>query len=103
MQKTRPLRDRKYLNSYRNASCYTCGAQDGTVVGAHIRHGHGGGMGLKPGDDMTLPLCAKCHARQGAGESAFWDKVYNAGRLDGVLIAKAVALARYLRWKEKQK
>ena len=52
---------------------------------------------------LTLPLCAKCHARQGAGESAFWDKVYDAGRLDGVLIAKAVALARYLRWKEKQK
>ena len=99
MQKIKPIRDRKYLDSYRDAACYACGAHDGTVVGAHIRHGHGGGMGLKPGDDMTLPLCAKCHAGQGNGEVAFWDKVYGH---DGINRAKAAARRRYQLWRAEQ-
>ena len=98
----KPLRDRKYLNSYRDASCCACGVRDGTVVGAHIRHGHGGGMGLKPGDDRTLPLCAKCHAEEGSGETAFWGRTYGLPPLHGVQMAITVARVRYLKWKEKQ-
>ena len=98
MWKTKPIRDRKYLNSYRDAVCYLCNAYDGTVVGAHIRHGFYG-LGIKPGDDMTLPLCAKCHADQGAGEVAFWDKVYGH---DGINRAKAAARRRYHQWKAEQ-
>lgn len=107
MQKIKPIRDRKYLNSYRDASCYACGACDGTVVGAHIRHGHGGGMGLKPGDDVTMPLCSKCHALEGANEAVFWQKVYGGGDVVtlevAIWLAKKCAELRYAMWKDRQK
>ena len=102
MWKTKLIRDRKYLDSYRAAACYACGAHDGTVVGAHIRAGFFG-LGVKPGDDMTLPLCAECHARQGAGEAAFWGRIYVTKPDEGVALAKTVARIRYLKWKDKQK
>ena len=92
------IRDRKYLNSYRDAACYACGAHDGTVVGAHIRAGFFG-MGVKPDDSLTLPLCAKCHADQGAGEVAFWDNLYGH---DGINRAKAAARRRYQLWSAEQ-
>ena len=98
MLKTSLIRDRKYLNSYRDAACYACGAHDGTVVGAHIRHGFFG-MGAKPDDSLTLPLCAKCHADQGAGEVAFWDKVYGS---DGINRAKTTARRWYQLWRAEQ-
>ena len=96
--KTKPLRDRKYLNSYRDAACYACDAQDGTVVGAHIRQGFYG-LGVKPDDSLTLPLCVKCHAEQGAGEVAFWDNIYGH---DGINRAKTAAQRRYHQWRAGQ-
>lgn len=42
---------------------------------AHYRKGHTGGMGLKPPDDRTLPLCPYHHNLQGnIGENAFWTR-----------------------------
>lgn len=34
---------------------------------AHIRWGHEGGWGLKPDDDLVLPLCPDCHTAQENG------------------------------------
>ena len=106
MQKIKPIRDRKYLNSYRDASCCACGVRDGTVVGAHIRSGFFG-IGAKPGDDLTMPLCAKCHALQGEGESIFWCGVYGGSEVIALEAsigrAKKCAQRRYAMWKDRQK
>ena len=97
--KDKPLRDRKYLDSYRDAACYACGAHDGTVVGAHIRHGHGGGIGLKPDDFYVMPLCYACHAEQGQSEAAFWSRVDGVGSVEA---AKIIAKGMYEKWRKQQ-
>jgi hypothetical protein len=44
---------------------------------AHVRCGTDGGMGLKPSDRYTVPLCAKCHAKQHTvGELTFWSGLF---------------------------
>jgi hypothetical protein len=48
---------------------HTCG---GKIEAAHVRIGTDGGMGVKPSDFYTIPLCAEGHALQHAiGEPAF--------------------------------
>jgi phage gp46-like protein len=44
-------------------------------------------MGLKPGDNETVPLCRKCHNRQHMyGERSFWgDKLEQAHELANAL------------------
>lgn len=86
----RRLRDRKYLDSFQHAACCCCGVADRTVVGAHIRTGHEGGIGLKPPDDLVLPLCGTCHADQEASPGAVW-------WIERVL--KPLARKRYEAWK----
>ncbi len=56
------IRDDDWRKAMEHAACICCGVRDGTVVGAHIRPGQTGGTGLKPGDDLILPLCHHCHA-----------------------------------------
>lgn len=57
---------------------------------AHIRHGLAGGMGLKPCDSLTVPLCPDCHNEQHRkGEVWFWD------RFGGVNNAKKIAQELY--------
>ena len=103
--KTTRIRDRKYLDSFRYAECWACEAQDGTVIAAHIRHGHAGGMGLKPDDSLTHPLCGKCHAEQGrVGEFEFWTLDVHPHLKDAHMQhIKNSARSRYLIWKEKQR
>ena len=102
--KNKRLRDRKYLNSMRDEACWACEAQDGTVVAAHIRHGMAGGMGLKPDDSLTYPLCRECHAEQGrVGEFEFWTLDVKPDLKDAHMQSiKDAARARYRIWKEKQ-
>ena len=49
----------------RDQSCVRCGAEDGTVVGAHYtgarRLDYGGGFGRKVSDVCIAHLCARCH------------------------------------------
>ena len=101
--KNKPLRDRKYLDSMRDEACYACGARDGTVVGAHIRHGFFG-IGIKPDDSLALPLCAADHEVQHRiGEISFWAHYLKMPKgFEGVDAAKVRARERYLKWKEKQ-
>lgn len=55
---SKPLRDRRYLDSFEGATCWGCGKIG--CVGAHVNVG-AKGMGSKSGDDRTMPLCADCH------------------------------------------
>jgi hypothetical protein len=60
--KNAPIRDRKYLNSQHRARCTFTGrvsTEAETVEPAHIG---AAGMGLKSGDDETLPLSHTMHA-----------------------------------------
>lgn len=56
--------------------CLSCGRTATTEQPnecAHVRMGTDGGMGLKPSDRYTCPLCHTCHARQHQiGEPTFW-------------------------------
>lgn len=88
--KAERIRDRKWLNAHRDFACAACGASDGTVIPAHIRAGHEGGAGLKPGDDLVIPLCHACHMDQEAHPGADW-------WLENVL--KPQARRRYQFWK----
>lgn len=105
--KVKILRDRKYLDSFNGHACWVCAAQDGTIVPAHIRHGFSGGMGLKPPDNLALPLCHDCHARQhDIGELDFWRRAFpeteNMSPDTGILWAKTSAEWRYKGWKDRQ-
>ena len=45
---------------------------EGKIEAAHVRTGTDGGMGLKPGDNWVIPLCARHHNLQHAmGEMTF--------------------------------
>ncbi len=91
--KPKRLRDKQYTKSFKGQSCWACGAKDGTIVGAHIRTGHEGGTGLKPDDDLTIPLCFGCHlAQENTPGSAWW--------VEKVL--KSMARRRYKQWKDSQ-
>lgn len=89
MLKEKRHRDRKYLDSYRDATCIACGSDYG-VIGAHIRTGNEGGMGLKPSDFLTLPLCFSCHQDQENNPGAEWWTNH---------VLKAIARRRYGKWK----
>jgi hypothetical protein len=73
-------RDKDYRKHMAGQPCWACGAQDGTVVGAHKRRGNLGGTGLKPSDEYLAALCHKCHLLEHSGgkEQAWvWDQVLN--------------------------
>ncbi len=92
-QKSPPLRDKPWLLAQRNMACVVTGrraSDNESVVACHIRAGHGGGMGLKPGDDCTLPMLASVHRLQHSmGEEAFWRKHIPADILMRAVVAWA--------------
>ena len=58
-----------------------CGANDGTIVGAHRNMGKG--MALKVSDALVASLCYKCHHEYDNGinlnreqKRELWDKAY---------------------------
>jgi hypothetical protein len=67
-----------HLKFIRSLPCVKC-RQTYNVQAAHLRKGTDGGMGKKPSDCYTVPLCFKCHNLQhNKGEVTFWgdtDKV----------------------------
>lgn len=66
------IADQKYLRSMKDRPCAACGAEDGTVVGAHMRWHEFSGMGRKPDDALVVPLCFECHADQEANPGPEW-------------------------------
>ena len=68
--KRRNFRSEDHLNHVRAQSCCECGAYPSRAC--HLRIGTDGGMGLKPSDYFTTPMCDTCHGRQHTGERTFW-------------------------------
>lgn len=67
------IRDRAWLRALaKNCKCAACEADDDTIIAAHIRWGSAGGTGLKPSDDLVVPLCHKCHIDQEANPGPEW-------------------------------
>lgn len=73
-------RDAKHLVLIRKCPCLSCDA-DPAWIAAHVRMTRTGkpiaGMGAKPDDRWTLPLCDSCHAsgpkaQHKVGELQFW-------------------------------
>jgi hypothetical protein len=59
---------RKWIRGW---ACVACGSET-AIECAHVRTGTDGGVGIKPSDRWTIPLCKECHTRQHqVGEDAF--------------------------------
>ena len=56
----KPIKDPEYLKWVRSERCLFCGEY---VAGNahHVRFGHSAGIGTKPDDYRTIPLCSSCH------------------------------------------
>lgn len=67
-----PKRNSTHLTMIRALPCLKCG-RIGETEAAHVRSGTDGGMGMKPADRWTVPLCRACHpipARRAADRGA---------------------------------
>lgn len=59
---------RKWIRDFHCCACGTATA----IECAHVRVGTDGGIGIKPSDRWTIPLCKDCHSRQHQlGEESF--------------------------------
>lgn len=62
----------EHLDFIRSQPCCNCPAPPPSDP-AHVRIGSGAGMGQKPSDWRTVPLCRMCHREQhDIGERTFW-------------------------------
>ena len=76
-------RDESYLDKVRQCPCLNCGI-DPAGQAAHVRMTREGkpitGMGVRPSDEHTLPLCNECHvggkeSQHAIGEREFWHRL----------------------------
>ena len=66
----------QHLAFVRQLPCVACGKAAPSEA-AHVRTGTDGGVGMKPGDRYTVPLCTVCHAKQHRiGELTFWSALH---------------------------
>src|ERR1700746_3197572 len=73
----------QHLTFVRQLPCVACGRLAPSEA-AHVRTGTDGGVGVKPGDRYTIPLCTACHQKQHRmGELPFW----SALRIDPLNVA----------------
>lgn len=61
---------------------------EGKIEAMHVRTGTGAGVGIKPGDDYTIPGCAKAHRLQHQVGEAEFERRYG---IDMKAIAKDLA------------
>jgi len=74
------VRDEKHRRFIASLPCCVCGAQPPTQA-AHIRLMGAGGTGLKPGDDLCVPMCPQDHHQQHQiGEVTFWGGKFEAAQ-----------------------
>jgi hypothetical protein len=88
-----PLRDKRHLEAIRACPCLFCARQ---AEPAHIRFSMFGekpptGLGTKPGDNWTVPLCPDHHrsganAQHKSGERGWWERM----GVDPLKVAKAL-------------
>ena len=57
----------------RSHCCVACGG-DQNMHAHHVRLGSHAPMGSKPGDDVTVSLCNRCHDEVHKGEATFQAK-----------------------------
>ena len=117
LSKSKPLRDKKYRNSFRSGLQHKCILSDAPMPdAAHIRHGVFA-TGMKPGDDLIMPLRHDLHMEQHEiGEVQFWIKYFDripehmrlrviqevakpGERTDIMEIVKQIARDYYEEWK----
>lgn len=67
----------------RGHACIVCDATAPIEV-AHVRMNGAGGMGRKPDDWLTVPLCRDCHSTQHGGEVSFW-QAFGMDKLDAAI------------------
>jgi len=75
--KNKPLRDPKYHASFKVEGEHVC-IISGTLLPdfAHIRHGFFA-TGMKPDDNLVMPLRHDLHLEQGKSEIQFWIKYFD--------------------------
>ena len=67
-----PLRLPSHLKWIRGLICAVPYCENNQIEAAHIRIGTDGGMGVKPSDSFTIPLCRTHHQRShDIGETSF--------------------------------
>lgn len=67
------IRDKRHLDFIRSLECVLCASP--YVEAAHLRMGTDGGMGMKPSDSFSLPLCSAHHRCQHhISEPKFWEE-----------------------------
>ena len=95
MQRQPRIHDEKHLAFIRSLPCIACGNNISTES-CHIRYSdlrvakRQVGVGEKPSDVWTVPMCHDCHLGKGGqhsmNERAFWQRV----GIDPILIALAL-------------
>ena len=72
------MRSEKHLAFIRSLPCLVCG-DDQTIDACHVRYSDSAygkvnsGIGAKPGDEWTVPMCRHHHTCQHSGsETGFW-------------------------------
>ena len=94
-KRPKPLRDKAYRLAVTEMPCILTGTMP--CDPAHIRYGFFA-KGVKPGDDLILPLSANLHRLQHAiGEKRFWLTHVTPETLMEAI--KALARERYATWK----
>jgi hypothetical protein len=63
------IRSTTLLRNAREIPCQHCGADNGTVVAAHINFGGGKGRAIKADDNLIASLCFLCHAELDQGKN----------------------------------
>ena len=56
------MRDSKRLKQIRTLKCCSCWRVPSQAAHSNFSE-HGKGMGIKAGDEYTIPLCAECHRK----------------------------------------
>ena len=70
------IRSPGHLAWVRAHACCIPGCELRPIEAAHVRVGTGGGMGIKPGDDWTISLCAEHHREQHQRSEQYLERLY---------------------------
>jgi len=99
IQKTHYVRSKAAMVAARSNPCGNCGAEDGTIVGAHANWPWANKGGSIKADDVVASLCFRCHAwldqgfgpdptgvydSAGDGKETMWLRAFHATIVNGV-------------------
>ena len=100
LRKVPQIRRPSHLTWLRGHECAIAGrnghACEGRIEAAHVRAGTDGGLGVKPSDCWTLPLCTSAHALQHQIGEAEFERRYG-------IDMKAIASALWARSPHRRK